>query len=183
MPHEARGLGEASEVVGADVVLVDVGFCCARGCGLDGGADVGSSVELSYDVEARRVDDVPERAARLDREADRAATDGQAGDAFGSLRGEEQCCGGADVGTDDVRSAEAPLVDQTGEERSSTVWGDELGATVGVAEARRVDCDDPPQSCAYSSWSEQVSYGQGSRVGLGMTATASARAEAGRTPS
>ena len=85
-----------------------------------------------------------ERAARFDREADRAATDGQAGDAFGSLRGEEQCCGGSDVGTDDVRSAEGPLVDQAGEERSRAVRGDEFGATVGVAEARQVDGDYPP---------------------------------------
>ena len=37
-----------------------------------------------------------------------------------------------------------------------------------------------PSKRAYSSWSDWVSYGQRSLVGVGMTATASARPEAGR---
>jgi hypothetical protein len=78
MPHETGGLREAPEVVGADIVLVDFGLAVARGTGLDRVADVGSRVQPAHDVESRRLDGLLERAARFDREADRAATDGQA---------------------------------------------------------------------------------------------------------
>ena len=144
VPHEPRRLGEPSEVVGADVVLVDLGLAGARGGGLDGVADVGPSIEPAHDVQARRFDDVLERAARFDREADCAAADGQARDALRSLRGKEQRCGRADVRADDVRSAQTPLVDQAGQERSRGVRGDQFRATIGVAESRQVDGDHPP---------------------------------------
>jgi hypothetical protein len=40
-----------------------------------------------------------------------------------------------------VGSSQAPLVDQTGQERSRGVWGNQFRATIGVAEARQVDGD------------------------------------------
>jgi len=83
-------------------------------------------------------------AARFDREADRAAADGQAGDAFRSLRSKEQRRGRADVRADDVRSSQTPFIDHTGQERSRAVRGDQLRATIGVAESRQVDGDHPP---------------------------------------
>src|SRR6476659_3642076 len=118
MPHEPGRLREAPEVVGADIVLVYFGLALARGTGLDGVADVGSGVQFAHDVQTRRFDDVLERAACLDREADCAAADGQARDALRSLCGKEEGCGRADVRADDVRSSESPFVDQTGQERS-----------------------------------------------------------------
>jgi hypothetical protein len=107
VPHEPGRLREAPEVVGADIVLVDVGL--ARGRGLDGVADVGSGVEPAHDVQTRRFDDVLEGAACFDREADRAAADGQARYALRSLRGEEERRGRANVRADDVRSPESSL--------------------------------------------------------------------------
>src|SRR6266581_5386430 len=82
MPHEPGRFREAPEVVGADIVLVDVGLAGAGGTRLDRVADVGSGVQPAHDVQARRLDDLLERPARFDRKADRAAADGQARDAF-----------------------------------------------------------------------------------------------------
>jgi len=97
----------------------------ARGSGLDRVADVGPGVEPAHDVQARRFDDLLERAACFDREADGAAADGQARYALRSLRGKEEGCGRADIRADDVRSPEAPLVDQAGQKRSRGVRSDQ----------------------------------------------------------
>ena len=77
--------GEPPEVVRADVVLVDVGLAVGTGRGLDGEPDVGSGIQLSDDVEAGGLDDILERAAGFDGSTHRASTDGQAGDAVGSV--------------------------------------------------------------------------------------------------
>jgi hypothetical protein len=76
-------------------------------------------------------------------EADRPAADGQARDELWSLRGKEQRSGGADVGTDDVRSAQTPFIDQAGQERARAVRGDQFRAAIGVAEPRQVDGNHP----------------------------------------
>src|SRR6266511_3842846 len=115
MPHEPGRLREAPEVVGADIVLVDVGLAVARGSRLDRVADVGPGVQPAHEVQTRRLDDVLERTARVDREADRAAADGQAGDALWRPGGKEERRGRADVRADDVGSSKTPLVDQTGQ--------------------------------------------------------------------
>ena len=52
----------SAEVVGVDVVLVDLGFPGARRGGLDGVADVGP-VQPAHDIQAGRFDDVLDRAA------------------------------------------------------------------------------------------------------------------------
>jgi len=98
----------------------------------------------SSPFEARRLDDVLERAACFDREADCAAADGQARDTLRSLRGEKERCRRADVGAYDVGRSEAPFVDQPGEERSGGVRRDQLRAAVRMAKARHVDRNDPP---------------------------------------
>src|SRR4029453_14305009 len=121
---------EAREAIGADIVLVYVGLAVAGGTRLDRGADVGPGVQPAHDVQTGGLDDVLERTARLDRDPDRAAADGQAGDALRRPRGKEQRRGRADIWPDDVGSSQAPLVDQTGQERSRGVWGDQFRATV-----------------------------------------------------
>src|SRR5690349_4935207 len=60
MPYEPGRLREAPEVVGADVVLVDVGLAVAGGTRLDRVADVGSGVQPAHDVQTRRLDDLLE---------------------------------------------------------------------------------------------------------------------------
>src|SRR6266704_1703241 len=132
------------EIVGADIVLVDVGLAVAGGTRLDRVADVGPGVQPAHDVQTRRLDDLLESTARLNREADRAAADGQAGDALRRPGGKEERRGRADVRADDVGSSKTPLVDQTGQERSRGVWGDQFRATIGVAESRQVNGDHPP---------------------------------------
>src|SRR5260221_6794848 len=136
MPHEPGRLREPPEVVGADIVLVDVGLGVARGTRLDRVADVGPGVQPAHDVQTRRLDDVLERTARFDRKADRAAADGQAHNAFRRPGGNEERRGRADVRADDVRSSQAPLVDQTRQERTRGVRGNQFRATIGVAESR-----------------------------------------------
>src|SRR5450755_449446 len=105
VPHEAGGLREAPEVIGADVVLVDFGLTGARRNRLDRIADIGSGVESAHVIETRRLDDVFERATCFDRKTDRAAADSQARDALWSLRSEEERRRSPDVWADDVRSA------------------------------------------------------------------------------
>ena len=73
MPEKPSRLGETSEVVGADVILVDFRLCVARGAGLNRVADVCSRIERAHDVQAGRLDDVFEGAAGVDRKANRAA--------------------------------------------------------------------------------------------------------------
>ena len=51
VPHEARRLREASEVVGADVVLVDLGLAGLRRDRLDSVTDVGPGVELAHRIQ------------------------------------------------------------------------------------------------------------------------------------
>src|SRR5258707_13776911 len=109
MPHEPGRLREAPEVVGADIVLVDVGLAVARSTRLDRVADVGSGVLPAHNVQTRRLDDLLERTARLDRKANRAAADGQARDAPRRPRGKEERRGCTDVRADDLRSSQAPL--------------------------------------------------------------------------
>src|SRR5438128_2423294 len=138
MPHEPGRLREAPEVVGADVILVDLGLAVARGSGLDRVTDVGSGVHPAYDVQTRRLDDPLERAPRFNRKADRATADGQARDALRSPRGKEKRRGRAHVRADDVGSSQAPLVDQTGQEQSRGVRSYQSRATVGVPESRQV---------------------------------------------
>src|SRR4029077_7658670 len=115
-----------------------------RGRWLERVTEVGPGIQPTHDVQTWRFDDALERAACLDREADRAAADGQARDAVGSLRSEHERRGRADVGADDMRSSEAPLVDQTGQERTGGIRGDQFRAAVRVSEARHVDGDNPP---------------------------------------
>ena len=99
----------------------------------------------SHHVQARRLDDVLERAARFDREANGATADGQARHAFRCLRREEQRGGGADVRADDVRRSQAPFIDQASEERPRAVRGDQLRATlIGVAESGQVESNHSP---------------------------------------
>jgi DNA-binding CsgD family transcriptional regulator len=143
MPDEPGRLRESPQVVGADVVLVHVGFGVARGTRLDRVADVGSGVQGAHHVQARRLDDVLERAARFDRKADRAAADGQARDALRRLRGKEERRGRADVRADDVGSSQAPFVDQASQELPRGVRGNQFRAAVGVAESGQVDGDHP----------------------------------------
>ncbi|HYR47440.1 MAG TPA: hypothetical protein VER07_01535 [Candidatus Polarisedimenticolia bacterium] len=77
MAHEPGRLCEASEVVGADIVLMNLGLARARGTALDRAADVGPGIQASHDVQTWRLDDVLQRTAGVDREADCAAADGQ----------------------------------------------------------------------------------------------------------
>ena len=70
--------------------------------------------------------------------------DGQARNALWRPRGKEERRGRADIRADDMRSSEAPLVDQAGQERSRGVRSDQFRATVGVTESRHVDGDNPP---------------------------------------
>jgi hypothetical protein len=144
MPHEPRRLRKPPEVVRADIVLVHFGLAVARSSGLDRVADVGPGIKPAHDVQTRRFNDVLERAARVDREADRAAADGQARNALWRPRGKEERRGRADVRADDMRSSEAALVDQADQERSGGLRSDQFRATVGVAESRHVDGDNPP---------------------------------------
>jgi len=147
MPHEPGRLREPPEIVGADIVFVDFGLAVARRSGLDRLADVGPGIQPAYDVQTGRLDDVLERTARVDREADCSAADGQARNALWRPCGKEERRGRADIRADDMRSSEAPLVDQAGQERSGGVRSDQLRATVGVAEPRHVDGDHPPEYC------------------------------------
>src|SRR5580704_18318333 len=114
VPYEPGRLREPAEVVCAHIVLVDLGLSLARCDRLDRVADVGSGVEPANVIETGRLDDVLERTAGLDRVADSATADGQARDAFWRLGREKERCGCANVRTDDVRSAQSPLVDQAG---------------------------------------------------------------------
>jgi hypothetical protein len=146
MPHEPGRLREPPEIVGADIVFVDFGLAVAGRSGLDRLADVGPGIKPAHDVQTRRFDDILERTARVDREADCAAADGQARNALWRPRGKEERRGRADIRADDMRSSEAPLVDQAGQERSRRVRSDQFRATVGVTESRHVDGDNPPDS-------------------------------------
>src|SRR6476661_4461174 len=69
VPHEPGRLREAPEVVGADIVLVDVGLTVACGSRVDRVADVGSGVQPAHDVQTRRLDDILQRTGRVDRAA------------------------------------------------------------------------------------------------------------------
>src|SRR5258705_13271835 len=71
VPDKPSRLGETSEVVGADVILVDLRLCIARGGGFNRVADVGSRIERAHDVQAGRLDDVFEGAAGVDRKTNR----------------------------------------------------------------------------------------------------------------
>src|SRR5690242_14209062 len=143
VPHEPGRLREAPEIVGADIVLVDVGLAVARGTRLDRIADVGSGVQPAHDVQTRRLDNLLERPARFDRKTDRTATGGQARDALRYPRGEEERCGRADVRADDVGSSQTPLVDQTGQECSRGVRGNQCRATTAGTASRHADGDYP----------------------------------------
>src|SRR5258705_8197327 len=106
MPHKPGGLREASEVVGADIVLVDFGLAVARGTGLDRVADVGSRVQPAHSVETRSLDDLLERPARFNRKANRTPADCQARNALRSPRGKEERRGRANVRADDVGNSQ-----------------------------------------------------------------------------
>src|SRR4029077_11165094 len=101
------------KVVGADVVLVNLRLTGARRAGLDRVADVGPGVEPSHHVQARRFDDVLERAACLDRKADRAAADRQARDSFRGVRGKEERGGRAGGRADEAGGSQGPPLDTT----------------------------------------------------------------------
>jgi Transposase len=77
---------------------VDLWLADARGARLDRVADIRSGVESAYIIQGRRFDDLLERAARVDRKADRPAADGQARDPFWSLRSKEKRRGRALLG-------------------------------------------------------------------------------------
>src|SRR4029077_4477457 len=102
----------------AHIVLMDLRLGVARSGRLDRIANIGSGVEPANVIKAGSLDDVFERTAGLDRVADSAPTDGQARDPFWRLGREEERGGCANVRTDDMRSAQSPLVNQTGQERS-----------------------------------------------------------------
>ncbi len=121
---------------------MDFGLADARGTGFDCVADVHSGVERAHDVQTRRLDDVLEGTARFNRKADRAAANGQARNALRNPRSKEEHRGRPDVRADDVRRSQAPLVDQTNQERSGGVRGNQFRATIGVAKSRQVDGDD-----------------------------------------
>jgi len=72
---------------------------------------------LADGVDTRRLNYVLERAARIDWVADGASADGQARNTLRSPRSEEERCGRADFRANDMRSSQAPLVDQTSDER------------------------------------------------------------------
>lgn len=111
-PYKPRRLCEAPEVVGADLVLVDVRLADARGGQLDREADIRSGVEGTYVIQSRRFDDLLERAARVDRKPHGAAANGEARDPVWSLRGKEKRRGRANVRADNVRNSQAPFIDQ-----------------------------------------------------------------------
>src|SRR5713101_2830966 len=98
---------------------------------------LGPGILLAHDVQTRRLDGLLERTPSFDRKSDRAATEGQARNALRRPRSKEERRCRADVRADDVRSSQAPLVDQTGEERSRGVRGNQFRATIGVAESRQ----------------------------------------------
>lgn len=116
----------------------------AGGDGLDRGGDRAPRVDLPEGVEARRPDELGERAAGLERPGDRAAADGQAAEARRISRREEERRGGSNVRTDDVRRSQVPLVDQSAQELAHRVRRDQLRATLRVPEAGQVDGDHAP---------------------------------------
>src|SRR6185437_11963960 len=118
MPYEPGRLREPPEVVCADIVLMDLGFAVARCADLDSGADVLPGVGLAQYIQVRRLDCLLERPARLDRETHRTTADRQARHALWRPRREEQTCRRANVGPNDVRSPQAPLIYQIGQESS-----------------------------------------------------------------
>jgi hypothetical protein len=91
---------------------VDLRLADARGGRLDRVSDIRAGVEGAHVIQSRRFDDLLERAARIDRKADRAAADGQARDPFWSLPSKEKRSGRANVRADDVRNSQAPLRDR-----------------------------------------------------------------------
>src|SRR6266699_2229508 len=185
VPYEPGRLRKPAEVVCAHIVLVDLGLSVAR-CGrLDRVADVGSGVEPANVIQAGGLDDVFERAAGLDRVADSATTDGQARDAFWRLGREEERGGCANVRTDDMRSAQSPLVDQTGQERSGAVGSDELRRLIGVAESRHVDGDNTHERCEAvpdAAKAHRLS-GHGASISTVVSESALVSANLTRTPS
>src|SRR6266508_4772785 len=185
MPHEPGRLREPPEIVGTDIVFVDFGLAVARRSGLDRMADVGPGIQPAHDVQTGRLDDVLERAARVDREADCPAADGQARHALWRPRGKEERRGRADIRADDMRSSEAPLVDQPGQERSGGVRSDQLRATVGVAESRHVDGDHPPTAATRFQMRRKAQRlsGHGASSSTVVSESALVSANLTRTPS
>ena len=162
-PHKPRRLGEALEVVGADVVLVDLRLADARGGRLDCVTDIRSGVEGAHVIQSRRFGDLLEGAARVDREADRAAADGQARDPFRSLRSEEKRGGRANVRADDVRNSQAPFIDQVAK-LPPGCWGQDSrfqsgGRYWGSEDRRRIRGPGPPPGAGTSPYPPIADYG------------------------
>ncbi len=83
-----------------------------------------------------------ECARHLEREGRAAAADDGAGEPVDVLGCREQDRTGPDVGTDHVRVAELPLVDQPQQEPTHGPWGKQLSSALGLAEAREIDGDE-----------------------------------------
>jgi hypothetical protein len=101
---------------------------------------------LADGVDTRRLNYVLERAARIDWVADGASADGQARNTLRSPRSEEERCGRADFRANDMRSSQAPLVDQT----STNVARCPGRSHLGDRRSARI-----PQTCDFKSTAAQ----------------------------
>ena len=125
---------------------MDFRLAVAVGTRLNCVANVCSRVQRAHDVQTGRLDDVLEGPTRVDRKADRAAADGQAGNALRSLCRQEKRRGCPNVRADDVRSTQPPFVDQTLQEGPCGVRGNQFWTRlVGMSESGQVDGDHPAE--------------------------------------
>jgi hypothetical protein len=84
-----------------------------------------------------------------------------------------------------MRSAQSPLVDQAGKERSGALGSDELRRLIGVSESRHVDGDTLPSDVMRSQMRRKAHRlsGHGASISTVVSESALVSANLTRTPS
>ena len=95
------------------------------------------------DADVRRVDHLLQRPVDLQRAGSTPAADDQAADPPGMAGRSEQPGWRADVGADQVRIGDVPLVEDPDQELAHRHRGEQIGAPFGAAEAGQVDGQQP----------------------------------------
>jgi hypothetical protein len=93
---------------------------------LNGLGDDVAPVDGAERLDIGRLDQVLERPGHIEGHRGAAAADNGAGKTLRLLGEREQGGAAADVGPDQVRVSEAPLIDQPDEERSHRTWGEQV---------------------------------------------------------